>query len=176
MASNEREKAESQSADAKRQAAERAYALGFEYEQKYENCAQCLLAAVHELVGGVDEALFKASHNLAGGGGLTTKGTCGALSGGMLAFGSRYGRERENFTKRTGIRRYAKSKELLEKFVGEFGSPICGDVQTRLMGRSFDLWSEDYKAFEEAGGHRDKCPHVVGTVAKWVVEMFEEGS
>lgn len=95
MASNEREKAESQSADAKRQAAERAYALGFEYEQKYENCAQCLLAAVHELVGGVDEALFKASHNLAGGGGLTTKGTCGALSGGMLAFGSRYGRERE---------------------------------------------------------------------------------
>lgn len=81
-----------------------------------------------------------------------------------------------DFTERTGIRRYAKSKELLDKFVGEFGSPICGDVQTRLMGRSFDLWSGDYQAFEEAGGHRDKCPQVVGTVAKWVVEMLEEGS
>lgn len=176
MVGEEQGSVETQEMDAKRQAAERAYALGYEYEAKYGNCPQCVLAAIQDVLGGVDDVLIKAAHGLAGGGGLTTRGTCGALSGGMMAIASRYGRDRQSFDKGRFMSSYAKSKALLEKFVAEFGSPICADVQTRLFGRSFDLWSrEDYAAFEEAGGHRDKCTHVTGTVARWVTEMLQEG-
>jgi C_GCAxxG_C_C family probable redox protein len=154
---------------------DRAYALAYENEQKYGCCPQCVLAAIQDVLGVVDDATFKASHGLAGGGGLSTGGTCGALSGGMLALGSRYGRERAQFANRRFRHSFRLAKQLYDRFVAEFGSPLCAGVQTGLFGRSFDMWdARDYEAFEEAGGHRDKCPHVAGKVASWTAEMLLE--
>lgn len=69
------------------------------------------------------------------------------------------------------------ANKVREKFIEEFGSVICNDVQAHKMGRSFDLWdSEDYKKFEEAGAHEDQCPDVTGKVARWTAEvLLEEG-
>src|SRR5688572_12477064 len=78
---------------------QQAYARAYEYEQKYGSCPQCVLASLMDVFGTVDDAVFKASHSLAGGGGISTKGTCGALVGGILALGNKYGRNRENFAK-----------------------------------------------------------------------------
>ncbi|MGC8961053.1 MAG: C-GCAxxG-C-C family protein [Candidatus Bathyarchaeia archaeon] len=151
---------------------EKAYKLAFEYESKYGNCPQCVIAAIGDVFSLKLDELFKASHGLAGGLGLSGSGTCGALSGGSIVLSHFYGRNRENFHKRV-MKSYEKSKLLYDKFVEEFGGCTCREVQQKLFGRSFNLWdAEDYKRFEEEGGHRDKCPSVTGKVAKWVAEIL----
>jgi C_GCAxxG_C_C family probable redox protein len=162
-------------AEARQEAIDRAYALAYENEQKYGCCPQCVLAAIQDVLGIVDDATFKASHALAGGGGLSGGGTCGALNGGMLALGARYGREHADFAGRRYRQSYLLAKQLYDRFVAEFGSPICAGVQTSIFGRSFDLWdAEDHAAFKAAGGHVDKCPRVAGSVARWTVEILLE--
>lgn len=160
---------------AKQEIVDKAYSLAYENEQKYGCCPQCVLAAIQDVLGTVDDATLKASHALAGGGGLSTGGTCGALSGGMLALSTKYGRDRANFGTGRFMGSYRLGKRLHDRFVTEFGSPICAEVQTGLFGRSFDMWDvKDFKAFEEAGGHRDRCPSVAGRVAGWTAEMLIE--
>ena len=157
----------------KQEAMEKAYRTAFDYEREYGGCSQCVVAAVSETAGPISDEVVKASHALAGGGALTCRGTCGALAAGMLALSASHGRDRENFGNGRFINSYVLAKKLQERFVEEFGSTACPDVQTRIMGRSFDLWDpQDYKAFEAAGGHADKCPDVVGKAAMWTVEVL----
>jgi hypothetical protein len=86
---------------------------------------------------------------------------------------ARYGRERANFSARHYTKSYKLGKQLFDRFVAEFGSPICAEVQTFLFGQSFNMWdAKEYKAFQEAGGHADKCPSVAGKVAEWTVELL----
>jgi C_GCAxxG_C_C family probable redox protein len=159
----------------KQERIDKAYALAYEYEQKYGSCPQCVLASIMDVFGTVDDAVFKASHSLAGGGGISTTGTCGALVGGVLALSNKYGRNRENFGKGRFLDNHKLAKQLFDRFEAEYGSPICADVQTKVLGRAFNMWDkEDYAAFETAGGHVDKCPRVAGNVAKWVAEMMVE--
>jgi len=69
--------------------------------------------------------------------------------------------------------------ELLRRFVDEFGSLTCRGVQEKIFGRSFNVKDpREREEFERAGGHKDKCPTVVGKVARWAVEilMGHEGS
>ncbi len=154
---------------------EQVYARAYEYEQKYGSCPQCVLAAVRDFFGIVSDDVFKAGHALAGGAGLTTNGTCGALAGGIIALSCKYGRSRENFAEGRYLKSYQIGKRLYDRFVQEYGSCICREVQERIFGRSFDMWdAKEYEEFERAGGHRDKCPSVTGNVAMWVAQILLE--
>ncbi|MGA2401812.1 MAG: hypothetical protein ABSG91_08905 [Syntrophobacteraceae bacterium] len=43
----------------------------------------------------------------------------------------------------------------------------------KLFGRSYYLPdNDDFVKFEQAGGHRDKCPNVVGDAASWLIELM----
>jgi C_GCAxxG_C_C family probable redox protein len=155
---------------------EQVYTRAFEYERKFGSCPQCVLAAIQDVFGMVDNEVFKAGHALAGGLGLTTNGTCGALSGGVMALCCKHGRTREDFAKGRHLKSYQLGKRLYDRFVQEYGSCICRDVQKRIFGRSFNLWdAKEYAEFERAGGHNDKCPTVTGNVAMWVAEILLEG-
>ncbi|MEN2975236.1 MAG: C-GCAxxG-C-C family protein [Candidatus Caldarchaeales archaeon] len=153
---------------------ERAYKLAFKYEAEYGSCPQAVLRALCEVfsLDGMG-AVIKSAHPLAGGLGLSGNGTCGALTGGAMALGYIYGRGLEDMGKGRFLQSYQKAKELYDIFVKEFGSCICRDVQSKIFGRSFNLWDpEDYNRFEEMGAHRDKCPDVTGKVARWVAEIL----
>ncbi len=161
----------------KKQRMERAYSLAYEFEQKYGACSQCVLAALQETLGGIDDEVFKAAHALAGGAAKTGQGTCGALAGGMMAISTRYGRERADFETVGSTQASTLAKALYDKFVGEYGSPICTGVQEAVFGRSFNLWDpEERQAFEEAGGHKDKCPKVAGKAAMWTAEILMDAA
>ena len=98
-----------------------------------------------------------------------------ALTGGVMALGCKYGRSRENFAKGRFLDSYVRAKKLHDRFVQEYGSTICRDVHKKIFGRTFNLWdAKEYKEFESAGAHRDKCPMVAGKVAKWVAEILTE--
>jgi C_GCAxxG_C_C family probable redox protein len=150
------------------------YNLAYEYESKVGSCPQCVLAAIKETLNIGDESIIKSADALAGGTSLSTRGTCGALVGGMPAISSVVGREYTDFKNGKKKRRVFKYTKLLyDRFVKEYGSPLCSDVQKKIFGRSFDLWDvDDYNEFEKAGGHIDKCPSVSGNAAKWTAEII----
>jgi C_GCAxxG_C_C family probable redox protein len=121
-----------------------------------------------------DPATIQASDALAGGCALSTQGTCGALTGGLLAIGSVVGRTYEDFLiGETRRRVFQYAKKLFDKFIEEYGSPLCKDVQKKIMGRSFNLLdAKDYEEFEKAGAHVNKCTNVSGNTARWAAEII----
>lgn len=156
---------------------ERAYQLGFKYEQELGACTQCVLAAVQEILNIEDENLFRACYGLGGGVGVSGEGTCGALSGGVLALGYLYGRTLKEFRNgkwaNPNDKAFVLSKELYDRFLEEYGGCTCKDVQTKIFGRSFNLRNkQDLETFMQAGGHRDKCTDVTGKAASWTVEII----
>lgn len=156
----------------KRALAQNAYHKARQYELAYGCCPQCVLAAVQESVGIVDDSTIKASHGLSGGGGLMAQGACGALTGGLLALSAKFGRDRDKLDKGRCIHNFKKNKELVERFRTEFGGITCEELQRQFTGRSYDMWNaEEYRAFDEARGNH--CAHATGTVTRWgVIEML----
>ena len=155
---------------------QRAYDIAYNYEATRGSCPQCVLAALKETLDVGDEATIKAADALAGGTALSCEGTCGALVGGMLAIGSLVGREYESFRRGERKRRvFSFAHKLYTKFIEEYGSPLCCNVQKHLFGRSYCLLdAKQYAAFEKAGAHVDKCPSVSGNVAKWTATIIIE--
>jgi len=152
----------------------KAYHLAYRYEAEIGSCPQCVLSAVKETLGIIDEHTIQASDALAGGTALSSQGTCGALVGGLMAISSVVGRTYGDFTDGKRKRRvFSYAQKLYHRFVKEYGSPLCCNVQKQLFGRSFVLSDKDeYQAFEEAGAHVDKCPSVSGNVAQWTIEIL----
>jgi len=153
---------------------EKVYRLAFKYEAERGSCPQCVLATLHEIFNIGDPATIQAADALAGGCALSTQGTCGALSGGLLAIGSIAGRIYEDFSKGESRRRvFQYAKKLYDKFIKEYGSPLCKDIQKKIFGRSFNLLdTKDYAEFQKAGAHVDKCPSVSGNAARWTAEII----
>ena len=158
---------------------EKAYELGFEYEKMYGGCAQSAIAAIQDTLEIRDDNVFKAGTGLAAGGGLTTISVCGALAGGTMVLSQLCGRERSNFAdpERTRVKSYDLAKKLIDEFINEFGSIICRDVHLAKFGRTFYLRDpQDFKKFEETGGHVDKCTDVVGKAAQMTTKIIlDEG-
>lgn len=158
---------------------EKAYELGFEYEKTYRGCSQCVIAAIQDTLEIRDDSVFKAATGLAGGGGLTGMGDCGAYAGGVMVLSQLVGRERSRFDdpERIRFRSFDLAKKLADEFLSAFGTIICRDIQTKIFGRPYYLRDpEEFKKFEEAGAHRDKCPEVVAKAAQMAVKIvLDEG-
>lgn len=162
--------------ESKEQLLKKIYDLAFNYEAERGSCPQCVLAALFETFNVGDEATIKSADALAGGTALSTKGTCGALVGGLLAISSIVGRNYDDFNAgKTKRRVFQFSKQLYDKFIDEYGSPLCCDIHLKLFGRTFNLMDpKEYEDFDKAGAHVDKCPSVSGNVARWTAEIILE--
>jgi mannitol-1-phosphate 5-dehydrogenase len=159
-----------------REKAQKAYALGFEYEKVYHGCGQCVFAAVSETLECFDPETFKAATGLCGGVGLKTDCSCSAFAGGVMAIGKLYPRRRENFggDRESKYTNFALVQQLHDRIIQEYGSIICAKIHEKKYGRSYDLSNkEDSKLFEAAGAHGNTgCTDVVGKVAQWTVEIL----
>lgn len=148
-----------------------AYQRAFDLDAKYGCCPQCVLTAVKEAVGGVSDDTIKASHGLSGGGSLMGAGTCGALAGGLVALGTRKGRDADKLDKGRGMANFQAGRQLVERFRQEYGGTSCEYLQQCFSGRTWDFWKpEEYKGFSAARG--DQCARASGLVARWVIEML----
>lgn len=153
---------------------ENVYQLAFQYEATLGSCPQCVLAALKETLNVGNDSIFQASQGLTGGTALSSQGTCGALAGGMIAISALVGRTYEEFSEGQKKRLVFKYTKLLyNRFITEYGSPLCCDVQKKIFGRSYILLDkQEYEAFEKAGAHVDKCTSVAGNAAKWTAEII----
>jgi C_GCAxxG_C_C family probable redox protein len=150
------------------------YQRAFQYEARLGSCPQCVLAALKETLDVGDDSIFQASQGLTGGTSLSSQGTCGALAGGMIAISALVGRTYQEFSEGQKKRLVFKyTRQLYDKFVGEYGSPLCCGVQQKIFGRSYILLDkQEYEAFEKAGAHVEKCTSVAGNAAKWTAEII----
>jgi len=157
---------------------EKVYWTAFDYELKYRGCAQCSLAALQDVFEIQEAPVFKSATGLSGGVGLSLLGSCGALTGGAMAISQLFGRGREAFDdpERKRAVAYELSDRLAKRFVQEYGSVLCGEIQQKFLGRSYDLWDkEGYAEFERvAYSHQGGCPEVVARGAVWAAEIILE--
>lgn len=163
---------------------EKARELGVSYEKNSGSCSQCTAAALREILGFEDIVVRVASSSCGGQAGLST-GACGGVIGGTIVLDYYLGRPAGlvSPTKiilegREELRRGMQAaKALCVRFIQEYGSILCPQVQSKIFGRSFDLQDPaDWKAFEDAGAHSDpsKCMSVVGNAARWTLEILIE--
>jgi C_GCAxxG_C_C family probable redox protein len=156
---------------------EKAYQLGKEYEKIYKGCSQCVIAAIQDAFNTRNDDVFKAATGLIAGGGACIDGSCGAYAGAIMVLSSLLGRQRDDFADTAGVlfRNFELVQKLREKFIQEYGSVICRNIQTKLFGRPYYLADmDDFEKFEKAGAHDVHCPEVVGKAARWAAEIISE--
>ena len=155
-------------------AIEKATRLAWKYEQQYGGCAQVVLASIKETFGKIGDDVFQAATGLAGGVGRTGV-ACGALTGGVMALSCFWGRPYADFAdpEKRRTRTLNMSKKLVQKFQEEYNSPNCHEIQTKMMGRAYDLGNPaDFEQFIKDGGHDDKCPSVCANSVRWLIEIL----
>ncbi|MBD3255390.1 MAG: hypothetical protein GF383_09870 [Candidatus Lokiarchaeota archaeon] len=160
-------------ADSKEEILEKAFTLGKKYEKQCTGCAQTTLAAIFESLGIWNEDIFKAASGLADGLGLTGDGSCGALVGASMVIGYLFGREKKDFKDMTKpMKSYALVKQLHDKYVEEYGSCRCYDVQEKTMGKTYNLWDPNdlKKAIQEE--MFENCSTLVGNIARLATEII----
>ncbi len=153
-----------------------ASALATKYEQEYGGCSQAVLGALRDTIGGFSDEVFKAGTGLAGGIGLGGN-SCGALTGGVMAISCYFGRDYAQFPDPDGERfkSFRLADKLQRKIEEEYGTSICKEIQTKIMGRYYDLRiTSERDEFLKAGGHGDKCPAVCAKAAEFVIDILNE--
>jgi len=107
------------------------------------NCAQSVFSAFCEDLGMDQEAALKMACGF--GAGMARKGeVCGAVTGGILALGARYGRGEHDDRTATETT-YAKTRQLMDQFAARHGSCLC-----KALLNGGDLTTEDgQKSFRE---------------------------
>ena len=149
------------------------------YEQKYRGCCQSTLAAIQDVFELRDDAFFRACSGLGGGIGLTARSACGGLTAGCTFMSYLVGRQREedgSFADESGRRfkAYGYCDKLMSRFVDEYGSCKCMDIQRELMDGDFYILSNpnEFQKFCERGAHTQICPSVTSNAAQWTVEII----
>ena len=148
----------------KKQARKKAY----DYELKCHGCSQAILLTFQELLGLEDELTFKAAGPLCAGLGMGK--SCGALTGGVLVLGMKYGRAHiedglNGLFPGMGIAQ--KRVKMLEK---ELGTTVCSEIS------KIADWT-DSKAVMEAVNNPEfvrREAEVVGKTAEMVAELMAE--
>jgi C_GCAxxG_C_C family probable redox protein len=162
----------------------KAHELGVAYEKNSGSCSQCTVAALREMLDFEDIIVKIASSSCGGQAGFST-GACGGMIGGTIVLDYYLGRSADMVSavqmNPAGMAELARGMEAAQilgrKFIQEYGSILCPQIQSKIFGRSFNLQDPaDWKAFEEAGGHSDpsKCMNVVGNAARWTLEILLE--
>lgn len=151
----------------------KAFESGKRHEMKSTGCAQSTIAGIFEALGIENDDVFKAATGLADGVGLTGDGHCGALSGGVMAISYLFGREgKDSGDMMKQVPALIMSKKLHDQFMEKYGTCRCADIQTKFVGRFFNLY--DPKEMEAAykAGMMDKCSTLVGEVARMTTKII----
>ena len=131
------------------------------------NCAQAVLFAYGPELGLDGETALKVTTGLGAGMGLRGE-VCGALTGGILALGLRYGRGGQQDCSATE-QTYRKTQELMARFEQRLGACSC-----RVLLDGCDLRTEEGRQrFKEHDLLHKTCVRCVQTVAEELAGMME---
>jgi C_GCAxxG_C_C family probable redox protein len=161
---------------------EKAFDLGVCFEKYSGSCSQCTVAALREILGFEDIIVKVATSSCGGQAGLST-GACGGVIGGTIVLDYYLGRPADMVSATQEIpqgavefsRAMEAARSLCDKFIRQYGSILCPQIQANIFGRSFNHQDPaDWQAFLDAGAHTDptKCMSIVGNAARWTLEIL----
>jgi len=129
------------------------------------NCAQSVLMTMFEHWNGKNVLIPKIATGF--GGGIGRCGSlCGALAGGVMAIGIKYGPNDTSAKKR--LKTYEVAQDFYKKFEKRHGSVLCRE----LIG--YDLSDpDDLEKAREAKVFDKKCAKLVQTAIELLVELTE---
>jgi len=159
----------------------KAVTLGQRYPARYGGCAQATFAAIADALNLKGEEVFKALIGLSGGVGNMGRGACGAMAGAAAAISLKFGVGRNALKRNPEAILKVKDRiyELVEKvggrFLEEFGSYLCRDIQLALFGKAFNLRNpEAYMEFKQVAWPKACSREVVAKAVGWAVEVILE--
>ena len=146
---------------------EKADELAAEYESKYGGCAESTFLAILDALrwGGLEvitpaaaDSLFPGIQLLSAGVAISGQGTCGAVSGSIMALGMalavlRGAAPRDMSTFGDGVA--LARREILDAFDAKYRSQRCLDIQMKRFGKAWDF--RDPAMSEEFLGVTDGC-------------------
>lgn len=129
------------------------------YRNKQYLCSESLFTVVNDHLGRpVPAEVVRLASGFPVGMGLAGC-SCGALTGGIMALGLKYGRTEPGADNAAAL---AKAKELHDWFHKEFGSTCC-----KVLIRRFTFGSPE---------HMKQCIRITGTVTEQVLRMLPQES
>ena len=130
------------------------------------NCAQAVLYSFKDDINITGDEALKLACGF--GAGMGRKGeVCGAVAGGIIALGAKYGRG-ENDDKADTERTYSKTRELMDKFEAKHGAFVC-----RELLNGCDLSSEEGQMnFRNNDLFNATCKKCVGSVVRILEEIL----
>ena len=139
---------------------------GYFYDKYTGCCSQATLLTLQELFGLGNELTYKAASGFLGG--ISRAGsTCGALIGGVMALGLKYGRERPGEGRVSGEMADAGIR-LFRWFEQEYGTTSCRE----LIG--YDLTDERAREEFMTSPIHEECFQRCGKVAGKATEIINE--
>jgi C_GCAxxG_C_C family probable redox protein len=130
------------------------------------NCAESTLLAIAKDAFGTDSDLIpKIATGF--GGGISRQGyVCGAVSGAVMGFGLKYGR---NSPEELRARTYNRVVEFYKQFLEKFGSVVCKELS------GCDLSTiEGIRKFREENVHERKCSRFVSGAIEIFMSLIDE--
>lgn len=134
------------------------------------NCAQAVLYAYAPDLGLDAETALKLATGLGGGIGRYGE-TCGAVTGGVLALGLKFGRG-ERADRSAAELAHQKTGELMVAFEKVYGTCSC----RKLLGGCDLRTSEGRERFKEQDLHHKVCVPCVRSVSEWLAGALEGAS
>jgi len=134
------------------------------FEKGY-NCAQSVLLTMYEHWDGKSDLIPKVATGFGGGIGRCSS-LCGALTGGVMAIGVKYGTNEPSVEKR--LKTYRIAREFYEWFEKKHGSVMCRE----LIGYDLSVPGEMEKA-RQAKVFDEKCAVFIRNVVENLFELGE---
>lgn len=141
---------------------ETALRIGKEEELKYIGCGQSTFSGICRTFreAGIplmdredEEKIFKGMIGLMAGVGLSARGSCGGCSAASFCVSWALDKSREDnhedivgtlMTVGGGVK-----ERIVNRFIEDYGSPVCRDIQWRIFGKSVDFFAMDAKWMPE---------------------------
>lgn len=174
---NIRQKIQKMTMEEKRKLVKDIGQTAYDSEMTVGGCSSGALDGLMKYLGIEDPDLniYKSSTGLSGGIGRCAE-VCGALVGAAMAIGMVYGREKhvppsmspeyQDTMRRVGM--------LCDRYVQEFGSMRCNDVQKKMYGKTWNMRdSEVYQNdFKPTLMKENKCAFVTRRAAEFAAEVI----
>lgn len=141
--------------------------LSSTYGPTYHGCAQIVTGTFMEILGISDELVLMAASCFAGG---TKRGLmCGAISGGLIVLGLKYGRRNLEDGIEAEEASLEPAMELVDRFMEAYHTTSCFELT------GFDLGDPDqFQAFIDSEEANQKCTERVSRVCGWVAEIISK--
>ncbi|MBN1904859.1 MAG: C_GCAxxG_C_C family protein [Deltaproteobacteria bacterium] len=138
--------------------------LAAAYGPEFHGCAQVVAGTLMEILGIVNDQVLMAASLFAGGSKRCL--TCGAISGGLIVLGMKYGScKHDDGTEPEEP--VDPAMELIDRFINEYHTTSCCE----LTGFDFRDPAQ-FQSFKDSPEARQKCTEKMSRVCGWVAEII----